>query len=490
MHRFLLITALFAATPSLADNTFIVNAPGDGGAGTLRAAITQMQANNGVQTIRFEIAGNVAIILTSPLPALVGQSIVLDGSASPDLRVEGVGWPMFQFSSGGSAQTIRFDHMKLRGGSSNTGGGCVDVKSSGSLQVFDSTFDSCFSSGPAASGSGGGAIKTNGNLRLTRSRFTNNASSDGGFVNLVNTGGAVYSSGSTALIESSQFIGNHTDASPANATTCIGGSGGALALNLAANAIATLSDVQFIDNWTGCPSTGSRQAGSGGALALFGQGTTSLAALDRVYFGQNEAREAGAIAGFSMRLVVTNGTFFENTGFSVGAITMLTRTGSPATTIQLRNSTFARNSSTFAASAAHLQLQNGATISEIRNTVFAKPLSGPACAPASADVQLGGPVFSGDETCNFFANGGSQLLTLQFPGNTFGLLAATQTYGKVPTLHPPTDSVLIDNGINAGCPSLDARGLPRPVNGGQATLCDIGAVEVDPDRIFGSGFDY
>ncbi|MGB3046707.1 choice-of-anchor Q domain-containing protein, partial [Dokdonella sp.] len=369
------------------------------------------------------------------------------------------------------------------------GGGCVDVKSTGSLQVFDSTFDSCFSWGPPASGSGGGAIKTNGNLRLTRTRFTNKASTDGGIVGLVNTGGAVYSSGASVLIESTRFIGNHTDASPSSGTTCRGGSGGAVALNVPAGGSASLIDVQFVNNAASCPSTGSRQAGDGGALYLFGQGPTSVVSLDRVYFGQNEAFEAGAIAGYSVRLVATNATFFENTGFFVGAIYMLTRTSAPATTIQLRNSTFARNSTSFGGSAAHLQLQNGATISEARNTVFAQPLSGAACVPASADVQLGGPVFTSDNSCFFFANGGMDLLTLQFPGNTFGLLAATQTYGKVPTLHPPVGSVLIDNGINAGCPSVDARGLPRPVNGGQATLCDIGAVEVNPDRIFGSGFD-
>lgn len=489
MRRLILLAGLFASLPCLADNTFIVNTLGDGGAGTLRAAITQLQANNGVQTIRFEIPGNVGIILTSPLPALVGQSIVLDGSLSPDLRIEGVGWSMFKFSTGGSGQTIRFDHMNVRGGSNGDGGGCVDVKSTGTLLVFDSTFDSCFSSGPAASGSGGGAIKTNGSLRLTRTRFTNNASSDGGIVNLVNAGGAVAASGSSVLIESTRFIGNRTNASPTNATTCRGGSGGALALDVPSGGSASLVDVQFINNATSCPSTGSREAGNGGALALYGHGTTSTASLDRVYFGQNEAFEGGAIAGESVRLIVTNGTFFENTGFSVGAIYMLTRTGSPATTIQLRSSTFARNASVIGSSAAHLQVQNGATISEVRNTVFAKPLSGPACVPATADVQLGGPVFTGDDSCYFFLPGVPDSLTAQFPGNTFGLDAATQTYGKVPTLHPPVGSVLIDNGTNAGCPSLDARGLPRPVNGGIATLCDIGAVEVNPDRIFGNGFD-
>ena len=123
MRRFLLLTGLLVALPCMADNTFVVDTLGDGGAGTLRAAISQMQASNGVQTIRFEIPGNAGIILTSSLPALVGQTIVLDGSASPELRIEGVGWSMFKFVAGGSTQTIRFEHMNVRGGSNSAGGG-------------------------------------------------------------------------------------------------------------------------------------------------------------------------------------------------------------------------------------------------------------------------------------------------------------------------------------------------------------------------------
>ena len=490
MRHFLLFAGLLSAVPCFADNTFIVDAIGDGGGGTLRAAILQMQASNGVQTIRFQIPNNAAILLSSPLPALVGQSIVLDGTASPGLRIQGVGWTMFKFISGGSGQTVRLDHMNLRGGSNSDGGGCVDVKSSGTLLVFDSTFDSCFSSGPASSGSGGGAIKTNGSLRLTRTLFTNNASSDGGFINLVNAGGAVSTSGSSVLIESTRFINNHTDATAANATTCRGGSGGALSMYFPSGGSAALTDVQFINNRTACPSTGSRQAGTGGALVVYGQGPTSVVSLDRVYFGQNEAFEGGAIAGFSVRLIVTNATFFENTGLSVGGIYLLTRTGAPATSIQLRSSTFARNASNFGSAGAHLHLQNGATISEVRNTVFAQPLAGPACSPAIADVQSGAAVFTGDSSCFFFLPSASESFTTQFPGNNFGLLQPTQTFGQVPTLHPPSGSVLIDNGSNAGCPSLDARGLPRPINGGMGAICDIGAVEANPDRIFGNGFDY
>lgn len=487
MRPFCLLVGLLIATPCLADNIYIVNAVGDGGAGTLRAAINQMPSGSGVQTIRFEIAGTASIVLSSPLPALVGQSIVLDGSASPNLRIEGAGWPMLKFHSA-LTQTIQFNRIHLRNGSSADGSGCVDVRTGGSLLVFDSSFDSCVTTGPAGTGSGGGAIKTNGSLRLTRSRFTGNVSTDGGFVGLVNAGGAVYASGASILVESSQFFGNRTHASPSTATICRGGTGGAVALNLPAGGSAVFVDTQFVDNATICPSTGSRQAGSAGALYLTGQGTSSVVALDRTYFGRNEAQEAGAVAGHSVRLNVTNSTFFENTGFSVGGIYLLTRTGSPATTIQLRNATFARNASSFSTSAAHLHLQNGATATEVRNTVFAQPVTGPACFPATSNVQSGAVVFTSDTSCFFFLPGGEGISS-QFPGNGFGLTAATQTWGPIPSVHPPAGSVLIDNGSNSNCPAVDARGLPRPINGGQSTTCDVGAVEVQPNRIFGNGFD-
>ena len=490
MRRLLLLAGL-AAGPCLADNTFIVDTLGDGGAGTLRAAINQMQAANGVQTIRFVFSGPAQIVPTSPLPPLVGQSIVLDGSAAPGLVINAQGWPLFRFHTGSSSQTIRLQSLDIRNGSSGEGGGCVDVLTQGVLQVFDSRFDGCVNFGPAATGAGGGAIRTNGSLRLTRTRFSNNQSSDFGIVNLVNAGGAVRVHGPNAtsvLIERTQFVANKTIATPASATTCIGGQGGALALSLPASASAYLSDVQFIDNATTCLTTGSRQAGNGGALSVLGQGTSSIVVLERAYFGQNEARTAGAIHVESARLDVVNGTFFENTGFAAGGIHLLTRTGSPPTTAFIRNSSFARGAASFAGSAAYLQIQNGATISEIRNSVFAQPLSGPACTPNAIDVQAGSVVFTGSTSC-FFYTPGNNPISAEFPNNTFGLAAATQPHGWVPVLHPPAGSVLIDNGSNTQCPASDARGLPRPVNGGQATACDVGAVEFNPDRLFATGFE-
>ena len=49
----------------------------------------------------------------------------------------------------------------------------------------------------------------------------------------------------------------------------------------------------------------------------------------------------------------------------------------------------------------------------------------------------------------------------------------------------------IDRGEAAACPAVDQRGLPRPVDGdGDGTAaCDVGAVEVQRDAIFVSGFE-
>ncbi len=491
MRRLLLLAGLAGSVTSHADNTFIVDTIGDGGAGTLRAAINQMQAANGVQTIRFVFSGSAQIVPTSPLPPLIGQTVVLDGTAAPGLVINAQGWPLFKFHGGNSGQTIRLQSLDIRNGSNGDGGGCVDVLTQGYLQVYDSSFDGCVNFGPAASGAGGGAIRTNGPLRLTRTRFSNNQSSDGGNVNLANAGAAVRVAGPNAnsvLIERTQFVGNKTVATPQNASVCIGGQGGALALSLPAGGSAVLNDVQFIDNATTCLTTGSRQAGTGGAMMVYGAGLTSVVAVDRAYFGRNEAREAGAINVESARLNLANATFFENTALSNGAIYLLTRTGSPATTASIRNSTFARGSSSFASSAAYLATQNGATISEIRNTVFARPLSGPACSPNAIDVQAGSVVFTGSTSCYFYAPG-NEPLSLEFPNNDFGLASVVQTHGWVPALAVPAASVLIDNGSNTNCPATDARGLPRPVNGGQATLCDVGAVEFNPDRLFATGFE-
>lgn len=480
---------LLIASCCRADNVWVVTSSAASGTGSLAAVIGQMLPNNGLQTIQFQLGANATILLNQPLPVMVGQSIFVDGSASPGLTLNGGGWPMFQVSSGNTSQTIRFSQLKLREGSNANGGGCINVISQGALLVNDVSFESCANSGPPASGAGGGAIRTNGGLRLTRTRFVGNSSSDAGVPNLVNAGGAVsVNQGGTVIIERSAFIGNRTLATP-NGSSCRGGSGGAVALSVPSGAGATLTEVQFINNSSGCISGGSRQAGQAGALRLFGSGGGASVTLDRVYFGQNEAFEGGAIFAEGLRLNLVNTTFFENTAFSSGALATLTRVGGAQMSLSIRNSTFSRNSSSFGSSGASLNAA-ATTIVDVRNTVFAPSVSGPNCSPVTPTTQAGAAIFTSDNSCLFFLPGGTESLSTQFFNNNFGLGGATQSYGFVPTLNIAAGSPLIDNGSSTQCPSADARGISRPRNGGLGAFCDVGAVEYSTDLLFGTGFEF
>lgn len=489
MRLLLSVFVLLLSTLARADDTWVVTNTGDSGSGSLRGAITQMKPNNGTQTIRFELPAHSVITLTSGLPNLVGASIVLDGRPSPGLRIDALGFPMFNIASGSASQTVIVYQLRLARGASYQGSGCLNLTSTGSMQVFDSVFEACASYGPVSSGVGGGAIRSNGPLRVVRSQFLGNYATDGDLGGLAVGGGAIQAFNANVLIERSRFIGNQTRVASSSPTVCRGGQGAAVSITLPAGSYAALSDVQFIDNATVCSTTGARNAGTGGALAVTGQGPTSTVNLDRAYFGRNEAFEAGAVAAFSVRLSVVNASFFENTAYSSGAMYLLTRTGAPATSLALRNSSFSRNGSSFGSAGADLTLQNGATVEDVRNTVFAVSVSGPNCSPVAADATAGDAVFTASFSCFFYRVGSGDSISSEFPGNTFGLTAATQRYGAVPALHPPAGSVLIDNGTNSGCAAVDTRQFARPANGGLATRCDVGAIEFNVDRLYGASFD-
>ncbi|HEY7759918.1 MAG TPA: DUF2341 domain-containing protein, partial [Burkholderiales bacterium] len=96
--------------------TYTVTSTANAGAGSLRQAITQANANAGTDTIDFNItgAGPHIINLTSTLPT-INEAVILDGSTNPDfagtpvieLRGAGTVANAFTVAAGGAGSTIR-----------------------------------------------------------------------------------------------------------------------------------------------------------------------------------------------------------------------------------------------------------------------------------------------------------------------------------------------------------------------------------------------
>lgn len=91
---------------------YMVTTTADSGAGSLRQAITDANANAGVDTIRFNIAtGAQSIALMSPLPAIT-ESVIIDGSSQPGFA----GTPLIELNGSGAGTMA--NGLTLNNGSS------------------------------------------------------------------------------------------------------------------------------------------------------------------------------------------------------------------------------------------------------------------------------------------------------------------------------------------------------------------------------------
>ena len=84
LKRLGLAGALFAASGALSAITYTVTSTADSGAGTLRQAILDANANPGADTIAFNIVGTGphTIAPATPLPA-VTEAVTIDGYTQP-----------------------------------------------------------------------------------------------------------------------------------------------------------------------------------------------------------------------------------------------------------------------------------------------------------------------------------------------------------------------------------------------------------------------
>ena len=138
----------------------------DGGAGSLRAAITSADSNAG-SSIGFKPGLSGTILLASGLPALT-TSMTITGPGAALLAVDGSG--KYQPFSVNSGVTAALSGLIIQNGNGDYGGG---VDNSGTL-----TLTACALTGNNA-GDGGGVLNA-GTLTLTACALTGNKASDGG----------------------------------------------------------------------------------------------------------------------------------------------------------------------------------------------------------------------------------------------------------------------------------------------------------------------
>jgi hypothetical protein len=213
--------------------------------------------------------------------------------------------------------------------------------------------------------------------------------------------------------------------------------------------------------------------------------------IDASFFGSNRADNGAGIFARAVALTINNTSFHDNVGRGAGAVFLTTGFGTPpAPELRMLSSTFWRNGTSLGGFGADLTLNPAAVVRQFRNVLFAPPAAGASCAPASFNADTGDVVFTTDITCFVTVAGSS--ITAQFgTGNSFGLQDPALSGARVPTMNLSPGSAAIDNGTNASCPGMDARGNTRPFDGdgnGIAT-CDVGAVEYRPDLLLRDGFE-
>ena len=418
--------------------------------------------------------GLVAALLLSPM-AMPAYAAGVVGNGTPASCTEAAlvaalaGGGTIAFNCGPNPHTIVFTSRKtINANTSIDGAGKVTFSGGNSTGFFDLaatraltlTAMTLADAGNASPSVGLGIAVGNGILTIANSTLSQNKRgaiaglNTGGVVTITNSlfisnsstgfGGAIYNSGQL-FISDSVFMGN--EASPAY-------EGGAI-YNSSAAALGrvTIMRTSFISN----------TAGYGGAIANYGAMTMTQSTLSKNGLTFNGGGGGGAILnGSGAQLALTNVTLSGNSTqpASRGAALYVSGTALTGGRAKLLNVTIADNSSPN----GQLHLSNFGVV-ELLNTIIA---NGQCTKDAAATLT--------DSGGNLAFNAAGCPGTVADP-----LLGTLQDNGGTTfTRALPGNSPARDQGINAGCPAYDQRGVIRPQHGN----CDIGAVEYTATPLF------
>ncbi len=440
-----------APLPTHAAATFTVNSPADvvdnnpgngfcdtgGGVCTLRAAI--MEANHtpgGGAAIHFGLPGEVTYLLSIPKSGS-------DGEATGDLNITRT--------------------MSLLG----NGAGITIIDGNGAalndkvFRITETVFISGVTIQHGSSPNYGGGILNFGTLTLNNSAVISNTTA-----NSINAfGGGIYSSGQLTLTNSI-VRGNSTGTSNAYG-------GGIFS-----------QGVLRIDNSTISGNTTSGTSGLGGGILSFGPTPIIRNSIIR----GNRARIGGGIYNGSNPLVIINSTISSNYSDESGG-GIYNNNG----TTSLFNVTIHDNVANYDAIAGGSGggVANGSGTINFQNSIIAVNYK----VVVINDFEILDP----GDCLGTITSGGNNILyntsscTVNGAATIADPMLNPLAYNSGPTLNhtPLPGSPAIDAGNPGGCTNnlgailtSDQRGVTRPVNGGSAVRCDIGAIEFYPDFNF------
>jgi hypothetical protein len=487
----LLVLALAAglALSQVGHGAFPVQATGftvtnldDSGDGSLREAILDANADaNEPHTITIGVVGNIALT-SAGLPAIT-RDVTITGLGAGLLTVDasGVAGDRSVFTIDAGA-TVVIEGLTITGGNNPDGGG---IYNSGTLTVENAVI-----SGNVANidnGDGGGIYNDGGSVTLTNVAMTNEAADEGG---------SIYNSNGTVRMTDSSI----TDSTANN-------DGGAIR-SVGVNALIVLNDVTIegntADNGGGLDvqngeleielsrilgNAAAGDNGTGGGLRQFGAVTT----IDTTTISGNMATSfaAGVYASDGGSLVLTSTTVSDNGAgdtpddrpdFGGGLYLAITATlenvtisGNTANTVgggvyggavTMRNVTFANNTAGLTGGG----ISSGAA--SLHNVLLAGN-SPNNCEGFGSFSSLGGNMSSDGSCPNLNQTGDDNNVANVMIGPLFDNGGPIETHALL------DGSPAIDDGVNTQCPSTDARGEPRPIDGNDdsTATCDVGAYE-------------
>lgn len=418
----MLVVAMFLAFPaaSLAA-TYTVNttadnppsgsecsgAPGDC---SIRQAMDKATSGDTVS-----VPANATAYQVNGTPISIPAGVTLVGGGASGTTVTGGGNNQI-FKVDNSSGSVSISAITLTDGFNNTGG---DQAGALFINSGDVTLDQVAITNSTSPLWGGAIEDFNGNLTITRSRFSGNtATADGG--------------GAIDFAEGSGDTLNITDSVFANNTAAHGG-----AIDLEGGT-GTFNRDTFDSN--SVPGS----SGRGGALEFDGTGT------------------------------IYNATFTRNSAPIGGALVV--EDGGNATAI---NDTFASNSSP---SGADVEVDSGGTFST-QNSIFAAASGSGSCVNNGTLTDNGNNLEDASPSSCGFTNGTNGDIVGQNPQLAAapadnGSTVATAG-GPPQTLALSTTSPALYAASSSGCATVgnvDERNMPRPGNPGKA--CDIGAFEL------------